>query len=95
MQRYSTGCIASACGRKLKGMRAIYSIHLAIYSTSQEGITSTKQTRGALAAVLLRELNSQLLKYLLDMQTSKSISLPIFKPQMGSIEVLSFLIITP
>ena len=32
-------------------MRAIYSIHSAIYSTGQEGITLAKQTRGVQAAV--------------------------------------------
>ena len=65
-----------------------------IYSTGQERITSTKRTRGVQAAVLLRELNRQLLKYLLDIQISKCISLPIFKPQMGSMEALNLFIIT-
>ena len=67
-------------------MHAIYSI---LYSTGQERITSTKRTHGVQAALLLRELNRQLLKYLLDIQRSEFISLPIFKPQMGSMEALS------
>ena len=55
---------------------------IASISTGREGITSAKRMRGVQAAVLLRELNRQLVRYLLDLQ---AISLPIFKPQMGSI----------
>ena len=50
---------------------------------------------GVKAVVLLKELNRQPLKYMLDIQTNKCISLSIFKSQMGSMEALSLLTITP
>ena len=74
-------------------MRAIYSIHSAIYNTGQEGLRQPSECVELKQQYFLRELNRQLLKYLLDIQASsyKSISLPILKPQMGFIEALSFL----
>ena len=63
-------CIATAHGRKFEGMRICV-----LYSTNQERITSpSEHVEFKQHYPLLKELNRQLLKYSLDLQTSKSIS---------------------
>ena len=72
-------------------MCAVYSIRPALFI---HGNTKAKKTREGWPAILVRESNSQLIRYSLDTGVRYSTYLPIFKSQKGSSEALNFLIIT-
>jgi hypothetical protein len=58
------------------------------------GMTYAKKMREVRPAVLVREGNTLLVKYSLDIRVRYSTYLPIFKSQKRSIEALNFHIIT-